>query len=30
MKLLLIIGVMVVFLAAIFTSGYDDKPGAKK
>ncbi|SEN09834.1 hypothetical protein SAMN05192533_10924 [Mesobacillus persicus] len=30
MNLLLIIGVSVVFLAAIFTSGYEDKPGVSK
>ncbi len=28
MKLILIIGVMVAFLSAIFTSGYEDKPGS--
>lgn len=26
MKLALIIGVMIAFLSAIFTSGYNDKP----
>ncbi|SHT16157.1 Uncharacterised protein [Mycobacteroides abscessus subsp. abscessus] len=30
MGLLLILGVMVAFLAAIFTAGYDDKPGVNK
>ncbi len=30
MKLILILGVSVAFLAAIFTSGYDDKPGVNK
>lgn len=30
MKLLLIIGVTVAFLSAIFTAGYDDKPGISK
>lgn len=30
MNLLLIIGVSVAFLAAIFTSGYEDKPGVTK
>ena len=30
MSLLLIIGVTVAFLAAIFTAGYDDKPGASE
>ena len=30
MNLLLIIGVSVAFLAAIFTSGYEDKPGVSK
>jgi hypothetical protein len=30
MKLILILGVTVAFLAAIFTSGYDDKPGITK
>jgi hypothetical protein len=30
MKLILIIGVSIAFLAAIFTSGYDDKPGVNK
>jgi hypothetical protein len=30
MKLLLIIGVTVAFLSAIFTAGYDDKPGINK
>ncbi|PEA55537.1 hypothetical protein CON64_07175 [Bacillus pseudomycoides] len=29
MKLLLILGVMLTFLTAIFTSGYNDKPRAK-
>ncbi len=28
MGLILILGVSVAFLAAIFTAGYDDKPGA--
>ncbi|CAM3854755.1 PsbJ [Cytobacillus oceanisediminis] len=27
MGTIIIIGVMVTFLAAIFTAGYDDKPG---
>lgn len=27
MNLILILGVCVSFLAAIFTAGYDDKPG---
>lgn len=30
MGLLLILGVMVAFLAAIFTAGYEDKPGVNK
>lgn len=30
MKLILILGVTLAFLSAIFTSGYDDKPGVKK
>jgi hypothetical protein len=30
MKLLLILGVTVAFLSAIFTAGYDDKPGITK
>jgi hypothetical protein len=30
MKLLLILGVTVAFLSAIFTAGYDDKPGINK
>lgn len=30
MKLLLILGVIVAFLAAIFTAGYNDKPGVGK
>lgn len=30
MKLILILGVMVAFLSAIFTSGYNDKPGTFK
>ncbi|HAQ06457.1 MAG TPA: hypothetical protein DCR24_02620 [Bacillus bacterium] len=30
MKLLLILGVTITFLSAIFTSGYDDKPGINK
>lgn len=29
MKLLLILGVIVAFLVAIFTSGYEDKPGVE-
>ncbi len=29
MGLLLILAVSVTFLAAIFTGGYDDKPGVK-
>ncbi|SFD52626.1 hypothetical protein SAMN04488574_13117 [Bacillus sp. 71mf] len=29
MKLLLILGVMLTFLTAIFTSGYNDKPRTK-
>lgn len=28
MNLILILGVIVAFLAAIFRAGYDDKPGA--
>lgn len=28
MNLILILGVCVSFLVAIFTAGYDDKPGA--
>lgn len=28
MKLLIILGVCVAFLSAIFTAGYDDKPGS--
>ncbi len=27
MNLILILGITVAFLAAIFTAGYDDKPG---
>ena len=30
MKLLLILGVSLTFLTAIFTSGYNDKPGTYK
>jgi hypothetical protein len=30
MKLLIILGVTVAFLSAIFTAGYDDKPGITK
>ncbi len=30
MNLVLIIGVSIAFLAAIFTSGYEDKPGVTK
>lgn len=30
MKLALILGVCVTFLAAIFTSGYEDKPSVNK
>lgn len=30
MNLLLILGVCVAFLAAIFTAGYDDKPGSSE
>ena len=30
MSTAIIIGVMVAFLAAIFTSGYEDKPGVNK
>ena len=30
MKLLLILGVSITFLSAIFTAGYDDKPGINK
>lgn len=30
MGTILIIGVMIAFLAAIFTSGYNDKPGVNK
>ncbi len=30
MKLVLILGVCVAFLTAIFTAGYDDKPGASE
>ena len=30
MKLILIIGVTITFLSAIFTAGYDDKPGISK
>lgn len=29
MKLILILGVMITFLSAIFTAGYEDKPGLK-
>lgn len=28
MKTIIIIGVMIAFLSAIFTSGYEDKPGS--
>jgi len=30
MKLILILGVSISFLVAIFTAGYDDKPGASE
>lgn len=30
MKLILILGVTAAFLSAIFTAGYDDKPGVTK
>lgn len=30
MKLILILGVCVSFLTAIFKAGYDDKPGASE
>ncbi len=30
MKLVIILAVMVAFLSAIFTAGYNDKPGANK
>jgi hypothetical protein len=30
MSLILILGVTVAFLAAMFTAGYDDKPGASE
>lgn len=30
MSLTIIIGVMITFLAAIFTAGYNDKPGTNK
>ena len=30
MNLLLILGICVAFLTAIFTGGYEDKPGAKQ
>lgn len=30
MKLILILGVIVSFLAAIFRAGYEDKPGASE
>jgi hypothetical protein len=30
MNLILILGVSAAFLAAIFTSGYEDKPGVTK
>ena len=30
MSLILILGVSVSFLVAIFTAGYDDKPGASE
>jgi hypothetical protein len=30
MKLLLILGVILSFLTAIFTAGYEDKPGSEK
>jgi hypothetical protein len=29
MKFMLILGVMIAFLSAIFTAGYNDKPGVK-
>lgn len=28
MKFILILGVIIAFLSAIFTAGYNDKPGA--
>lgn len=30
MKLIIMLGVIVSFLAAIFKAGYEDKPGANK
>ncbi|MBP1940439.1 hypothetical protein J2Z26_000158 [Bacillus luteolus] len=30
MRLILILGVCIAFLSAIFTAGYNDKPGVKK
>ncbi|CAM4070064.1 Uncharacterised protein [Lederbergia lenta] len=30
MRTILVIGVSIAFLAAIFTSGYEDKPGVNK
>jgi len=30
MKTIMILGVIIAFLAAIFTSGYEDKPGVNK
>jgi uncharacterized protein (DUF39 family) len=29
MRTLLVLGVMIAFLTAIFTAGYEDKPGVK-
>ncbi|MDQ0341219.1 hypothetical protein J2S14_000012 [Lederbergia wuyishanensis] len=30
MKTILVIGVIIAFLSAIFTAGYEDKPGVNK
>ncbi|SIR09582.1 hypothetical protein SAMN05880580_112120 [Priestia flexa] len=30
MRLLLVLGVSLAFLSAIFTAGYNDKPGVKR
>ncbi|AJI23971.1 hypothetical protein HNP21_006037 [Bacillus aryabhattai] len=30
MRLLLVLGVTIAFLASIFRAGYNDKPGVKK
>lgn len=30
MRTILVIGVCIAFLSAIFTAGYDDKPGVHK